>query len=250
MSAPTNSVVSALHKLYGLYFCGIFALCATCTAALVTVIPGQGRRRGLVRAAARLVFRLTGAWPAVNGLENLPDEAAVVVANHASYLDGLLLTAVLPNRYQFVIKREVTSVPLMHFWLRRIGAQFVDRFDAHRAAGDARRILQIAENGASLAFFPEGTFRSEPGLRRFHNGAFTIAVRNNLSLVPVTIRGTREMLPGNRRLPRPGSLSVTVNPQLPTTHGQTDVQLILKRCRDLILEQLDEPDHVNGPTAT
>ena len=220
-------------------------MCSLCTVILITVLPGQQRRRATARLFARLVFRLTGAWPKVEGLEHLPGESAVVVANHASYIDGILLTAVLPQRYQFVIKREVTSVPLMHYFLRRIGALFVERFDAHRGARDARRILQIAQGGASLAFFPEGTFRTEPGLRRFHNGAFTIAVRNNLALVPVSIRGTRHMLPGDRVLPRPAKLSITVNPPHSTQHGQTDVKETQEICRDVILQQVNEPDHIH-----
>jgi 1-acyl-sn-glycerol-3-phosphate acyltransferase len=210
---------------------------------MITLTPGLERRRRLTKTLAQLVFRLTGSWPSLSGVNNLPPESAVVVANHASYLDGILLTAVLPHHYQFVIKREIGNIPLMGFLLRRIGAELVERFDPHRGARDTRRILQIAENGGSLAFFPEGTFTSEPGLRRFHNGAFTIAVRNNLALVPISIRGTRHMLPAGRILPRPARLSVTIIQQQPTQHGHTDVNHIQEQCRRLILEQLNEPDH-------
>ena len=98
------------------------------TLGLVTLVPGENRRRGIARSGARLVFRLTGAWPKIEGLEHLPEQASVVVANHASYLDGILLTAVLPHRYRFVIKREITQVPVVNFFLNRIGAHFVERF--------------------------------------------------------------------------------------------------------------------------
>jgi 1-acyl-sn-glycerol-3-phosphate acyltransferase len=245
MLSTPKFITETLHTLYGLYFCGVFVVCSTCTAIMVSVIPGQSRRRRLARGMAQLVFRLTATWPSLQGLENLPPESAVVVANHASYLDGVLLTAVLPHRYQFVIKREVSELPLANYLLRRIGAQFVDRDDPHRGGMDTRRILQIAETGASLAFFPEGTFRPEPGLRRFHKGAFTIAVRNNLALIPVSIQGTRKMLPEDRLLPRLARLSVTIIPQQPTRNGHTDVSDLQAHCRKLILEQLDEPDHLN-----
>lgn len=242
MTVPRNPLKTGLHKLYGLYFAGVFMLCSISALLLVSVTPGEHRRRAINRTGARMIFRLTGTWPEVEGLDNLPDDSCVVVANHASYLDGPLLTAILPHRFQFVIKREVTRVPLMHFYLRRVGAQFVERFDAHGGARDTRRILQIAEQGASLTFFPEGTFRSEPGLRRFQNGAFTIAVRNSLTVLPVSIHGTRHVLPGNRVLPRPGKLRVIVNPGYRTLRGDTDVKEIMQRCREQILEQLDEPD--------
>ena len=113
-----------------------------------------------------------------------------MAANHSSYMDGVILAAVLPPRFGFVIKREVTKVPLVHFFLRRIGSQFVERFDTRRGASDARRILALAESRQCLAFFPEGTFRAEPGLRRFQSGAFAAAVRGDVPLVPVVIRGS------------------------------------------------------------
>jgi 1-acyl-sn-glycerol-3-phosphate acyltransferase len=174
-------------------------------------------------------------------LHNLPESAAVMVANHASYIDGILLTAVLPHRYRFVIKREVTKVPLVSFFLQRIGAHFVERFDKQRGASDARRIFQTALGGASLAFFPEGTFRSEPGLRRFQNGAFTIAARNSMPLVPLVIRGTRHMLPAHKWLPRPARLEIEISAPVLNT-GEIGPLAAMEYCRERILAGLDEPD--------
>jgi 1-acyl-sn-glycerol-3-phosphate acyltransferase len=148
----------------------------------------------------------------------------------------------LPPRFGFVIKREVTKVPLVHFFLRRLGSQFVERFDTRRGASDARRILALAESHQSLAFFPEGTFRAEPGLRRFQSGAFAAAVRGNVPLVPIVIRGTRQMLSANMWLPRRSPLVVIVKP--PVRHNGEDdaVAQLLRACRSSILEDLGEPD--------
>ena len=92
----------------------------------------------------------------------------------------------------------MTRVPLAHFLLRRLGSEFVERKDARQTVADARRLLQTARRSESLAFFPEGTFTSEPGLRRFHNGAFAAAVRAQMPVVPIVIRGSRHMLPASR----------------------------------------------------
>ena len=113
------------------------------------------------------------------------------MANHASYLDGLVLTAALPPRFAFVIKKEMDRVPLASLLLRRIGSEFVDRHNRHKGAMDARRVLRRASQGQSLVFFPEGTFSTQPGLLRFHTGAFATAVRANCSVAPVVIRGAR-----------------------------------------------------------
>ena len=233
----------SLHLVYGTWFVTVFTTLSAISLCLIAVLPGQSRRRGVAKQGAALVFRLTGAWPKVRGLENLPPDAAVVVANHASYPDGVLLTAVLPHRYRFVIKKEITEVPLVHFFLQRIGAHFVERFDPRRSASDARRILQTARSGESLAFFPEGTFRAEPGLRPFRAGTFTIAARSNMPVVPLTIRGTRQMLPAHRWLPQPARLDVHIHEPLHET-AERPVAEVLDYARLRILEQLDEPDLV------
>lgn len=233
-------VRSTAQLAYGLYATTTFSAVALSTLVAVAVTPRMEWRRRLVRGAAATVFRLAGAAVQVRGLHHIPETSCIVVANHASYLDGIILTAALPPRFGFVIKREVTRVPGVHYLLRRIGAEFVERFDPHRGARDARRILVRARNEA-LAFFPEGTFRPEPGLRRFHNGAFAAALHGNVPVVPVVIRGSRAMLPAERILPRPGHLEVIVKP--PVTRGPEDpLRTLLEGARRSILEDLDEPD--------
>lgn len=228
--------------MYGLLSWLAFAAVCVPLAALLMILPGQGRRQAAARRAARIFLTLAGARPRVHGLERLPDEPCIVVANHASYLDGVLLMAVLPPRFCFVIKREVTRLPVLHFLLRRIGSQFVERFDTRRGASDARRILSLARARTSLVFFPEGTFRPEPGLRRFQNGAFAAAVRGDVAVVPIVLRGTRAMLSSAMWLPRRTRLEVIVKPAV-RHNGEDDAAArLLATSRSSILEDLPEPD--------
>jgi len=233
---------AAMKTIYGIFAALTFTAITIPTVVLLAVVPGRERRRGVVKAAAQLIFRVIGAKPRVAGLENLPDDACVAVANHASYLDGMILTAVLPPRFTFVIKREMTQVPFANFLLQRIGSEFVERFDRSRGAVDARRIMEHAKRQQPLAFFPEGTFRPEPGLRRFHNGAFAAAMRGNLPVVPIVIRGSRSMLPSGRWLATPGTLEVLVTLPIVVTADMGTATDLMRRCRASILEDLDEPD--------
>src|SRR4029453_17092836 len=148
----------------------------------------------------------------------LPAGSCVVVANHASYLDGVILKAVLPPRFTFVIKREAARLPVAGLLLRRIGAEFVDRASYGGPQTDARRVVRRGGAGHALAFSPEGTFTREPGLRRFHVGAFVAAVRARQPLVPVVIRGTRRSMPSGRAIPRAGQIEVEIlGPLQPST---------------------------------
>jgi 1-acyl-sn-glycerol-3-phosphate acyltransferase len=237
---PSLNTVS--QRIYGIFSGLAFIAVTAPTICLLAIIPGQHNRRAVVQKAAALIFFVTGVTPRVSGHENLPAERCVVVANHASYLDGIILTAVLPPRFTFVIKREMSRVPFANFLLRRIGAKFVERSHHQRSAIDARRIMHSAAAGQSLAFFPEGSFRHEPGLRHFHSGAFAAAKRGNLNLVPVVIRGSRDMLPAKRALPIRATLEVIIKPAVSPDHADASTRSLIEACRNSILEDLNEPD--------
>jgi 1-acyl-sn-glycerol-3-phosphate acyltransferase len=242
MSSEMHFPARFRKAAYGLFSTVTFAAITLPTIGLVAIVPGEKNRRRIVKVAAGLVFRLIGAWPRVTGLDNLPDAACILASNHASYIDGILLTAVLPPRFSFVIKREMTQVPLAHFLLRRIGSEFVDRSDSHRSGRDARRILHQATQQQSLAFFPEGTFGEKPGLQRFHSGAFAAAVRGQCPVVPIVIRGSRRMLSSKDWLPGPSRLEVIIKPPIPCPAEGNAAKEMLQACRQSILEDLNEPD--------
>jgi 1-acyl-sn-glycerol-3-phosphate acyltransferase len=155
----------------------------------------------------------------------------------------VLLKGYLPARFNFVIKGEMRDIPVAHFLLHRCGAKFVERTQHSGSARDARQIVRAAQDGESLAFFPEGTFLKEPGVGRFRPGAFVAAVRGELPIVPIAIRGTRHMLPAERRLPRPYPLRFDILPAIaPGDPHFPDSRSLAETARQRILDVLDEPD--------
>lgn len=177
--------------LYGVYAWLSFIVCLSGAVLFALLVPGLHRRRLWVSAAARSWFAVAGIRAARHGLHHIPEGHCIVVANHASYMDGVILQAYLPPRFSFVIKGEMNGVPVASLLLRRIGSRFVERFVAGASARDARRLLKAAEAGESLVFFPEGTFHVEPGLHPFRPGAFAAAIKAGLPVVPLSIRGSR-----------------------------------------------------------
>src|SRR6204780_86778 len=169
--------------------------------AINMFVPGLRRRRQVAGVFSRAFLRGAGIPFSVEGLERLPQVPCVVVANHASYIDGLVAAAALPPDFAFVIKKEMVRVPLASLLLRRLGSQFVERFDRHKGATDARRVLKLAATGQSLMFFPEGTFDETRQIGKFLGGAFTTAARAQMPVVAVAIHGTRAVMP-------PGGLSI------------------------------------------
>ncbi|MDE2350044.1 MAG: 1-acyl-sn-glycerol-3-phosphate acyltransferase [Gammaproteobacteria bacterium] len=206
-------------------------------AAALTVnlfVPRLRARRRVAAVFARAFLRAAGIPFAVLGADLLPRVPCVVVANHASYLDGVVAAAALPPDFAFVIKKEMVRVPLAGLLLRRLGSEFVERFDPHRGAADARRVVRSAASGQSLVFFPEGTFTEVRQVGRFLRGAFATATRAGMPIVAMAIHGTRNVLPSGTIRIRRSPIKVEV---LCVLHGE-DAR---DRSRELIAAAVGEP---------
>jgi 1-acyl-sn-glycerol-3-phosphate acyltransferase len=180
---------------YTAYCMFAFLLLGLTVMVINSLLPNLRRRRRFAAVIARAFLRVAGITLSVEGRELLPTTPCVVVANHCSYIDGIVAVAALPPDFAFVIKKEMVKVPLAGFLLRRLGSEFVERFNRHKGASDARRVLRLAATGQSLVFFPEGTFGPARQIGRFLGGAFTTARRSAMPVVAVAIHGTREVFP-------------------------------------------------------
>ena len=241
----TGITTHLLRAVFGIYAWLVFIVCILSALLATLLVPWTGLRHKLAADASRAIFVLAGVPPDIHGLENIPDGHCVVVANHASYVDGMLLKGYLPPRFSFVVKGEMRNIPIVHFVLRRAGSKFVERFEAAGSARDARKIVKAAQGGDSLAFFPEGTFQREPGVARFRAGAFVSAIRGEMPVVPIAISRTREMLPSGRHWPWPVTVRADILPPiLPGDPAFENHRLLAETARQQILAVLDEPDLV------
>ncbi|GAA3529865.1 AMP-binding protein [Zobellella aerophila] len=217
-------------------------------ATLATSSPTAAWRLG--GRGARLLLRLTGIPFRVEGLERLPSAPCVLVCNHASYLDGLLLVAALPRPYAFVAKRELRAQFVAGRYLKKLGVAFVERFEVRRSVEDANRMTELVKGGRSLLVFPEGTFVARPGLLPFHLGGFLAAAGASVPVVPVSIRGSRWVLPAKCWLPRHGALEVEVGVPLPPRQEDEEVFAAAVRLRQAaracIAQQLATTEREGG----
>jgi 1-acyl-sn-glycerol-3-phosphate acyltransferase len=229
-----------LRLVLGIYSLSALFVLMAAAALLALLLPSLRWRRSSTRWLARLWLTLAGLRLRVTGLEHLPEGSCVLVANHSSYLDGVVMKAGLPPRFSFVIKREAADTPVLGFLLRRIGSEFVDRHSAGGRQRDARRVVKRAEQGHSLVFFPEGTFDSVVGLKRFHIGAFVASARGGMPLVPSVIHGARRSMPNGAIVPMPGTIRIEILPPIEGVGREPDE--LRDEARDVMLERLDEPD--------
>ncbi len=209
---------------------------------MVILLPRSSWRWAWTHRGARAAFRLLGIRLELSGM--WPEgEGAIIVANHSSYLDGLVLAAVTPGEPAFIAKKELERQFFAGRFLKALGALFVDRADPEGGVEDINQALAAARAGRMLLFFPEGTFTRAPGLLAFRLGAFVIAARQHLSVVPVVLRGTRSILRDGQWFPRRGTVSVRVgSPIVPEGADFGAVIRLRDRVREEILAHCGEPD--------
>jgi 1-acyl-sn-glycerol-3-phosphate acyltransferase len=223
-----------VQPLYSAYCVGLFIVMGLTVLVINLFLPSLRRRRLVAGVLSRAFLRAAGIPFAVDGLNRLPQVPCVVVANHASYIDGLVAAAALPPDFAFVIKKEMVRVPLAGLLLRRLGSQFVERFNRHKGGVDARRVLKLAATGQSLVFFPEGTFNEIRQIGKFLGGAFTTAARSDMPVVAMAIHGTRAVLP-------PGGLTLHRRPIRVEILEILTASDARQRSRELIARAVGEP---------
>ncbi len=199
---------------------------------------------------AKIFARLTATPITVRGLENLsPDSPCVLICNHTSYLDGIVLAAILPGKlsstgyFSFVAKRELLDNFVSRTFLQNIGSDFVERFESQRSLDDVKKVAHSLQSGRSPIFFPEGTFSRIPGLLPFRMGAFVIATEAGVPVIPVSIRGARSILRDGHWFPRRGTITVTIGkPINPDGKGWATALLLRNTTRAEISRHCGEPD--------
>lgn len=157
------------------------------------------------------MFHLT-----VSGEERLPRSgAAVIVANHISWLDPIIVPLALPRKPAFLAMEELWRMRGLRVVMRAYGPLAIP---LNRGAVDAsalKRSLQALRDGALLIVFPEGGISPDGRLRPFHRGAALMAARARAPLIPVAITGTADALPLGRIMPRPRPITVRIGSPIP-----------------------------------
>ncbi len=234
---------AAFDLAYAAWWWGLLITLAAPVWLIVFLLPLRNWRHAVVHHFARTFLRLTAARLTVEAEARPPDEHVIFVANHASYLDGLVICAAIPGRLSFVAKEELAPQFVAGTFLKRLGTLFARRFDPQAGIEDTAAQGKAARGAERIVSMPEGTLTRYPGLLSFHTGPFLVAAQEGVPVMPVTLSGTRSMLRGDQWFPRPARIRVHIGAPLEPEGAGFEAALHLRdAARAVILAQCGEPD--------
>lgn len=186
----------------------------------------------------RVSRRVLGIKVEASGLDGFDRRKAhIFMPNHVSFLDGPLVMTLIPGTARVILKKSVLRIPVVGVGMRFVGFVPVDRKGAEGGKKSiARAASLMRERGYSFLIFPEGTRSREGRLQAFRRGGFFLALESGAPVVPVTIRGTRELMPKGQWFARKGKVEVVFHDPIPVT-GYTPGTMpdLMERVREKIL---------------
>jgi 1-acyl-sn-glycerol-3-phosphate acyltransferase len=234
---------SAGQVLYAAWWWAVIATGFAIGWLAAMTLPRLAWRWAAIRAVARTALAALRVPVSVSGIDHIPRGGAVLAFNHASYMDAVIVAAILPGAPTYVAKKELARQAFAGALLRRLGVLFLERFDLADSLADLESISAAAQHRPLLVFFPEGTFTRRAGLSGFYLGAFRVAAQANMPVVPAILRGTRSMLRGDQWFPRWSPIAVSiVEPVAPAGTDLASVVRLRDSVRAAILAGCGEPD--------
>lgn len=165
----------------------------------VSLFGDKGRiLHSFARFWSKLIMKTISSPTTVTGLEKIDTSKPYVYAvNHASALDIPLLYVYLPFQFRIAFKKELLSYPVIGWHLRRSGQICIDQQNPARSVGSIRSALKSLKGGMPFVIFPEGGRTPDGQIKPFLPGAFFLAIKAPVDIVPVALLGTYQLLPMN-----------------------------------------------------
>ncbi|MDR8392803.1 1-acyl-sn-glycerol-3-phosphate acyltransferase [Aliifodinibius sp. S!AR15-10] len=205
--------------------------------------PAHYRTGRLFRKLGKWITKVNPEWSIhISGNTEVDDRKPfIVVSNHLSNADIPLISN-LPWEMKWIAKKELFEVPLSGWMMKMAGDIPVNRRDPRSQISTLKNAVHYLRNNCSVMFFPEGTRSRSGKLGRFTNGAFHLAIREQVPVLPLVIDGTQDCLPKNSwKFGRAPEIRLKVlDPILVEGLGSDDVDELMKKTRAAILDQLSE----------
>ncbi len=220
---PRPTLADRLRSAIGIPLIYLYTVVMATISLSVSFFDPRGRRQHwCARNWSRMIARTVGARVRVHGAEHLQTGASYVfLSTHQSYMDIPVMLGYLPAQLRIAAKREVFLIPFLGWHMRRAGHISINRGSTTDAVETLRRATSGIRDGVCAFLFPEGTRSRDGALQPFKKGGFKLAIQTGVPIIPVSIIGTRALLPRDSIIFRPGIIDLHIGAPLPTA-GLTD----------------------------
>jgi 1-acyl-sn-glycerol-3-phosphate acyltransferase len=243
------TAINYLHSTAAIPLIYLYTMVMGTLSLLLSVGDREGRRQHWCAAVwSRMIARTVGARVSLRGAEHLRSgESYVFLSTHQSYMDIPIMLGYLPCQLRIAAKREVFQIPFLGWHMRRGGHISINRGSTAEAVESLQRAAREVRPGVSVFLYPEGTRSRDGAIQSFKKGGFKFALQANLPIVPVTIVGTRALLPRDSIIFRPGPVELHLDAPI-STAGLTDADLpaLMQQVRDAMTAHLSSAEERNA----
>ncbi|MRR16586.1 MAG: 1-acyl-sn-glycerol-3-phosphate acyltransferase [Deltaproteobacteria bacterium] len=238
--------MKALFKSIFFAWIILWAVIATVALAVPIIVAGLLSRTG------NLAFSLSKLWAytmlgvsfvrtEIKNKEKIQEGTSyIIISNHQSLYDILALVTTLGIQYRWFIKREVLKIPLFGYGLYASRNIFIDRSNTAKAIESINKGIDRLPQGVSIMVFAEGTRSPDGHIHEFKKGGFITAVRRNIPILPVTVNGSRRVLPKRSLAVTPGKIQVVIGDPIDAgKYTVDDVQALIDKTRDAVIANFD-----------
>lgn len=194
------------------------------------------------RAWAKIIISIVGVRVRVSGIGNLDPESTYVFAgNHTSQFDIYAFQAAFPHDFRWIAKKELFDIPVFGRAMKCAGFIAMDRSGGREALKSLNLAAGQIAGGSSVLIFPEGTRSKDGKLHKFKAGAFLLAIKSGVPVVPLSFNGAFKILPSGKLFPKSGEIIIRIGKPMPTVQYKTkDKQELADLVNKQVSELLDE----------
>lgn len=176
----------------------------------------------------------------VQGIENISrEEVQLFASNHQSFFDIWVLCSILPVRFGWIIKKEISKIPFLRGHMRINQYITIDRSDREKAIASMDEAAEQIRNGSRIIIFPEGTRSHDEKLGPMKKGIIHLCIKTQVPVVPIYIEGTGRILKSGSRLITSGPVYVTVGKPMPTAgFNEENLDMVIDKFKG-IMEALE-----------
>ena len=185
---------------------------------------------------AKIQLLVSGVRVKVKGLEHIGnDPSYVYMSNHQGTYDIFALLSCLPVQFRWIAKKELFTIPILGWAMGAANYISIDRSGKREALESIERAASKIRGGVSVVIFPEGTRSRDGAIQPFKRGGFTLALKSGVSIIPITINGSRDVMPRDSMRVRPGEIRVSIDRAIETTrHSPRERNILMEKVKETL----------------